>query len=127
MIAEIASKWVTDGTAMELVNWQREALRGRHEIVAEMLDGLRLSLRIRKACMSGCRCRRAAREEGFVAQARLRAWRSRPALPSGRRMRRGSPAVRISLGSTTEAELRTGLGIVARLLLGDPEHLLLAI
>ena len=44
-----------------------------------------------------------------------------------RRMRRGSPAVRISLGSTTEEELRIGLGMVARLLLGDPEHLLLAI
>jgi hypothetical protein len=35
--------------------------------------------------------------------------------------------VRISVGSTTEEELRTGLGIVSRLLLGDPEHLLLAI
>jgi hypothetical protein len=34
--------------------------------------------------------------------------------------------VRISVGSTTEEELRTGLGIGSRLL-GDPEHLLLAI
>jgi DNA-binding transcriptional MocR family regulator len=37
------------------------------------------------------------------------------------------PAVRISLGSTTETELRTGLGVVANLLHGDQEHLLLAI
>jgi len=37
------------------------------------------------------------------------------------------PAVRISLGSTTEGELRAGLSVVAKLLLGDPEHLLLAI
>jgi hypothetical protein len=35
--------------------------------------------------------------------------------------------VRISLGSTTESELRAGLGVVNRLLLADPEHLLLAI
>jgi hypothetical protein len=35
--------------------------------------------------------------------------------------------VRISLGSTSEGELRAGLGAVTRLLLGDPEHLLLAI
>ncbi len=37
------------------------------------------------------------------------------------------PAVRIALGSTTEDELRTGLGIITQLLQGDPEHLLLAI
>jgi hypothetical protein len=35
--------------------------------------------------------------------------------------------VRVSLGSTTEGELRAGLGVVSRLLLGEPEHLLLAI
>ena len=38
-----------------------------------------------------------------------------------------APAVRISLGSTSEAELRTGLGIVASLAHGNPEALLLAI
>ena len=32
-----------------------------------------------------------------------------------------------ALGSTGEDELRTGLGIVAQLMLADPEHLLLAI
>ena len=37
------------------------------------------------------------------------------------------PAVRISLGSTTEQELRTGLGILASLASGNPEALLLAI
>jgi hypothetical protein len=35
--------------------------------------------------------------------------------------------VRISLGSTTEVELKTGLGIVASLSIADPEALLLAI
>jgi hypothetical protein len=35
--------------------------------------------------------------------------------------------VRISLGSTTEAELRAGLGVVANLLSAHPEPLLLAI
>ncbi|NEK55343.1 PLP-dependent aminotransferase family protein, partial [Rhizobium leguminosarum] len=38
-----------------------------------------------------------------------------------------TPAMRISLGSTTESELRTGLGIVASLAQGNPEELLLAI
>jgi hypothetical protein len=35
--------------------------------------------------------------------------------------------VRISLGSTIEQELRTGLGILASLASGNPEALLLAI
>jgi DNA-binding transcriptional MocR family regulator len=53
-IAEIATRWVSNGTAMELVNWQRRALARRHEIAAEALAGLAYPP-IRKACMSGCR------------------------------------------------------------------------
>ena len=37
------------------------------------------------------------------------------------------PRDRISLGSTTEDELSAGLGVVRRLLMAGPEHLLLAI
>src|SRR5690606_12084771 len=40
MVAEIATKWVTDGTAMELVTWQRQALQRRLEIAAEVLAGV---------------------------------------------------------------------------------------
>jgi DNA-binding transcriptional MocR family regulator len=61
-------------------------------------------------------------EDGFVAQARLQG----VAIAPGTSEAEWQPAVRISVGSTTEEELRTGLGIVSRLL-GDPEHLLLAI
>ena len=58
MVAEIATRWVADGTAMELVRWQREALRRRHAIAAEVLGAASPTWRIREACMSGCRCRR---------------------------------------------------------------------
>ncbi|MBC8035623.1 MAG: PLP-dependent aminotransferase family protein [Rhizobiales bacterium] len=126
MVAEIASKWVSDGTAMELVDWQRKALRRRRSIAAEVLgnisyrvhaDGLHVWLPLPGQ----------QTEESFVSQARLRG----VAIAAGGSFRISQapwrPAVRISLGSTTEGELRAGLGVVAKLYQGDPEHLLLAI
>jgi DNA-binding transcriptional MocR family regulator len=126
IMAEIATKWVGDGTAMELVEWQREALKRRHAIAAEMFtnvgyrahdNGLHVWLPL-----SGERS-----EEGFVAQARLQGVAIAPGASFRISQDQWRPAVRISLGSTTEGELRAGLGVVAKLLLGDPEHLLLAI
>jgi DNA-binding transcriptional MocR family regulator len=125
-MAEIATRWVSDGTAMELVNWQRRALASRHAIAAEMLAGLTYrahpqSLHVWLP-LSGSHT-----EDGFVSQARLRGVAIAPG-KSFRTADQGStPAVRISLGSTTEDELRTGLGIVASLAQGNPEELLLAI
>lgn len=126
MVAEIASKWVRDGTAVELVDWQRRALRRRQEVAAEVLaglsyrahpDGMHLWLELPEG----------RNEESFVAQARLQ----NVAIAPGASFRIAStparPAARISVGSTSEDELRTGLGIVARLLQGEDEHLLLAI
>jgi DNA-binding transcriptional MocR family regulator len=126
IVAEIASKWVADGTAMELVQWQRAALARRQAIVKEVLgegeylthpQALHLWLPL-----PGSRT-----EEGFVAQARLQG----VAIAPGASFRTSDapwlPAVRISLGSTTEGELRVGLRVIARLMMGEPEHLLLAI
>ncbi|SFK83892.1 DNA-binding transcriptional regulator, MocR family, contains an aminotransferase domain [Mesorhizobium albiziae] len=126
IVAEIASKWVVDGTAMELVHWQRAALARRQTIVKEVLgegeylthpQALHLWLPL-----PGSRT-----EESFVAQARLQG----VAIAPGASFRTSDalwlPAVRISLGSTTEGELRAGLGVIARLMMGEPEHLLLAI
>jgi len=126
MVVEIASRWVADGTAMELVKWQREALRRRHEIAAEMLGGVGYlshpdSLHIWLP-LPGERT-----EEGFVSQARLQGVAIAPGVSFRIAQGPWQPAVRISLGSTTEGELRAGLGVVAKLLLGDPEMLLLAI
>ncbi len=126
LVAEIASRWVSDGTAMELVRWQRVAVRRRLDIAAEMLagvdyrshrDGLHLWLPLPVEHS----------EEGFVAQARLQGVAIAPGASFRISQSPWRPAVRISLGSTTEGELHTGLGVVNRLLLGDPEHLLLAI
>ena len=126
MVAEIASKWVSDGTAMELVHWQRAAIRRRHDIAGEVLAGVayraqRDSLHIWLPLPGG------RSEESFVAQARLRGVAIAPGVSFRISDEAWQPAVRISLGSTTEGELRAGLSVVARLLLSDPEHLLLAI
>jgi DNA-binding transcriptional MocR family regulator len=126
MVTEIASKWVSDGTAIALVEWQRAALRSRQAIAAEVLGGVRYRSQ-RDGLHLWLELPDNRSEEGFVVQARLQG----VAIAPGQSFRIAAgpwaPAVRISLGSTTEGELRAGLGVIAKLLLGDPEHLLLAI
>lgn len=125
-IAEIASKWVSDGTAIDLVNWQRRALAARHAIAAEALAGLDYSCHAQSLHVWLPLGDRHA-EEAFVSQARLRGVAIAPGSSFRTSGEPWHPAVRISLGSTTEAELRTGLGVIASLNVADPEALLLAI
>lgn len=125
-IAEIATRWVSDGTAMELVDWQRKALASRHQIAAETLNGLTYhshpqSLHIWLPLSAE------QNEESFVSQARLRGVAIAPGTSFRTSEQGATPAVRISLGSTSEHELRTGLGIIASLAQGSAEALLLAI
>lgn len=126
MVAEIATKWVGDGTAMELVQWQRTALRRRQAIADEVLAGIqhrsnRDSLHIWLPLQDG------RTEEAFVSQARQQGVAIAPGVSFRTSQAPWTPAVRISLGSTTEAELRAGLTVIARLLKAEPEPVLLAI
>ncbi|MCA1444674.1 PLP-dependent aminotransferase family protein [Ensifer sp. IC4062] len=121
LIAEIAARWVEDGTSFELVEWQRGALRRRHEIVQEALK--------ERSFMSSpgslhCWLPLGDRfpEEEFVSHARKQ----------GVALARGSlfaisenrAAVRVSLGSSTEEELRRGLSVITNLLESEPEPFL---
>jgi len=125
-IAEIATHWVSDGTAMELVNWQRRALAARHAIATETFG--RLAHRTRPQSLHvWLPLPEGHSEDAFVSQARLRGVAIAPGASFRTADSGWHPAVRISLGSTSEQELKTGLGIVASLALGDPEALLLAI
>lgn len=126
MVAEIASKWVVDGTAMDLVRWQRDALQRRQAIVEEVL-GMARVMTHPNALHLWLPLPENRTEDGFVAQARLQGVAIAPGVSFRTSEAPWQSAVRISLGSTTEGELRAGLGIVARLLLSEPEHLLLAI
>lgn len=126
MVAEIASRWVVDGTAVDLVNWQRNALARRQAIVSEILGHAHV-LTHGQALHLWLPLRDDRSEDSFVAQARLQGVAIAPGASFRTSDAPWAPAVRISLGSTTEADLRAGLGVIARLLIGEPEHLLLAI
>jgi hypothetical protein len=125
LVAEIATKWVSDGTAMELVNWQRGALRRRQDIARKCWAGSTIAPGRRPACLAAAACR--ARRGKLCG----------PGPSAGRGDRAGHilptadapwhPAVRISLGSTTEGELRAGLSVVASWRTAIRKHLLLAI
>ena len=130
LIAEIATRWIEDGTALSLIDWQRRALRTRNAIAAEMLAGID-----HRAHPNGLHVwlplDDERRESAFIAEARMRGVAVAPGAsfqagnhPAGKNP---SPAVRISLGSTDEAELRRGLAVVAALMTSKPEALLMAI
>lgn len=125
LLAEIASRWVRDGTAMELLRWQRAALKVRQAIVRDMLAGVEYGAHP-EGLHVWVPLKSRAEEEVFVSQARLRG----VALAPGRSFQIGRdehPAVRIALGAASETELRSGLRIVASLHQAAPEPLLLAI
>ena len=122
-MVDLLSHWVTDGTVTALAQWQRTALAQRHRVASEVLGdampachphSLHLWLRLADHWT----------EESFVTQARLQG----VAIASGgsfRATEKGrSDAVRISLGSAREEELRRGLGIVAAMLKDEPKVLL---
>ena len=125
-VSEIAARWVADGTAAKLVDWQRQALAARHDIVRRQLGGVPYrahpqSLHLWLPLPS------AWTEDGFVQHARLHG----VAIAPGSSFRIGDtdmpPAVRICIGATSETELTVGLRVIARLAESAPEPALLAI
>lgn len=123
VMVELLSHWINDGTADLLLQWQREALRERHDLVREMLDGIAYrshpqSLHLWMELPAG------HNEDHFVAQAAQRG----VAIASGRAFRISEKnrrdAVRIALGSTHVDELRRGLQKVTDMLTKEAEPLL---
>lgn len=127
LIAELAARWIGDGTALELMTWQREALRVRHETASAILGDL--------ACRSHARGLHiwlplppGWREEEFVSHARLQGVALAPGSSFLTDASLPAPgAVRISVGSTSLDRLRMGLATVLRLVGSPPEPALLAI
>jgi len=101
--AEIASRWVTDGTAETLVQWQRQRLRHRSEIFQRVMHGQR------------CRCRPTAlhawlwlpqqwRPMNYMEQARARGFLITPPDPFIVDPQAESNGVRIAFGDTTRSD-----------------------
>lgn len=126
LMAEIATRWLADGTALDLLQWQREQLERRNRLVREALwtirhsgtsHGLHVWLPLPGVW----------REDAFVAHARHHG----VAIAAGANFAIGTgpmpPAVRICLGTGTEEDIVRGVSVVARLSRSEPEPALLAI
>ncbi|WP_264214615.1 PLP-dependent aminotransferase family protein [Leisingera thetidis] len=123
LICDLASRWVADGTALELAAWQRDALRARHRIACTALRGtpwtghpsaLHLWLPLPEGWQAGSFFQYARQLKITVApDTPFLAPRTRP--PGG---------VRISLGAIPdETRLRKGLELVSAMLTQTPESL----
>ncbi|WP_282610118.1 PLP-dependent aminotransferase family protein [Pelagibius sp. Alg239-R121] len=126
IIAELATRWVEDGTAMEFVHWQRDALRRRHRIVDEVLQGVDYrahpeSLHVWLPLPKG------RKEDEFTALARVQGVAVAPGKSFAISHEHADPAIRICIGAPSERDLRAALITLAGLYHGDPEPALLAI
>lgn len=123
LVAEIACRWVRDGTAWDLVRWQRDALDRRHEILHRELAGLPF-----RTTRHGLHAWLPLPEqwliEAFVSHAQANGVAIAPSTPFLIDATNPVRAVRIAVSSTEAEELCRGLQIVARLYRGRPEPLL---
>jgi len=121
LMAELASRWIHDGTADELLAWQRRQLAIRHQILDEVLgdfahashpQSLHVWLPLPEPW----------RGEVFVSEARLQNVAITPAEPFAVDRSAIPHAVRISVGAARGPDqLHQGLAIVRDLLRRDPE------
>jgi len=127
LIAEIATRWVRDGTAIELLEWQREALQRRHQIATRILvgqrfiahpQGLHLWLTLPPNWLAG----------ELIEHAKLMGLAVAPGQAFVTEERYAQNAVRVAVGAAPgEVDLARGLTSLAALLARDPEPLPLAI
>ena len=126
LIAEIASRWIADGTAAELLRWQRQQLARRNDLAQRLLagighaatpHGLHVWLPLPEPWS----------EAAFVAHARHYC----VAVAAGSSFAIGdqprAQGIRVCLGAGSEAELEEGLTVLARLASSRPEPALLAV
>ncbi|MGB3312787.1 MAG: PLP-dependent aminotransferase family protein [Albidovulum sp.] len=126
ILAEITSRWIEDGTAARLLDWQIDALSRRNRLAAEVLSGIDF-----RASPNGLHVwlplPEPWTEEEFVAHARLNGVAVAPGSSFTLGDRPNPPAVRICIGAATEEALGRGLATVARLARSHPEPALLTI
>ena len=121
LMTEVATRWLTDGTAEHLGNRKLEELAARHEIVEEVFGG---RFRVRSDPRSlhlWIELPEPLRSDECVAQARQRGvWLAgAEAFAVGREV---PHAVRVSIATVPDrAELRRGLEILAEILDGHAE------
>lgn len=117
MLAEIASRWITDGTAEKLLEWQVKALGERKKMAAKALNNipfhaspLHIWLPLPPTWT----------EDSFVSEARSHGVAITPGTVFAISDKSRHPGVRICLGGNTSAALKRGLETVARLIKSQP-------
>jgi DNA-binding transcriptional MocR family regulator len=120
LLEEIATRWVEDGTAIDLVRWQRDALSQRHALFQKIV-GSYGSPAHPQALHRWIPLPDGHNEADFIAHARslgvavarASSFLADDSLPY--------PAIRVSLGSVDPDHLSMGLRTVANILRSPPE------
>ena len=119
LMVEIASRWIEDGSAQTLVDWQIEAAFKRNEIVAASLEGLPV---LKSPTGLHAWLPLGERDETkFVAAARQSGVAVAPGAPFCIGDTSHKAAVRICLGGVSETELLRGLSKIRQLFLNQRE------
>jgi DNA-binding transcriptional MocR family regulator len=114
MVAEIATRWIDDGTAEKLARWQSEAFAERNRLAEIILAGVPL-----RASPNGMHIWLPMPpgwgEEDFVSHARQQGVAVAPGSAFALSSDMSEPAVRVCLGGQSLETLETGLRVIARL------------
>ncbi|WP_137390961.1 PLP-dependent aminotransferase family protein [Rhodoligotrophos defluvii] len=124
LLEELATGWVQDGTALNLVHWQRKALRSRHRIFQDILGGMRHSTHP-EALHVWMPLPEGYSEASFAAHARSLGVAVAVASSFVTGDEPPYQAIRLSLGSVSEEDLSAGLATIASVLAAPPEAPLL--
>ncbi len=126
LLAEIAERWIEDGTAQSLLQWQRGALGERNRLTQEILSGLAIN-----SSENGMHVWLPMpgdwTEDAFVAHARLNGVAIAPGSSFQLSEARRHSGVRICLGAETLETLKRGLIVINRLARSQPEPALLTL
>ncbi|MCV0424239.1 MAG: PLP-dependent aminotransferase family protein [Roseibium sp.] len=125
LMAEIGTRWITDGTAQRLCGWQSVALAERNRLARKILAGIpfhgtETGMHIWLPLPAPWT------EEGFVAHATRKGVAVGPGSTFMTSDINPMVGVRICLGGVNVSELETGLTIISRLIRSQPEPALLS-
>ncbi|WP_136660042.1 PLP-dependent aminotransferase family protein [Nitratireductor sp. XY-223] len=125
LMAEIGSRWISDGTAERLLDWQKKALGRRNRLAARIFsgipycgseNGMHIWLPLPQSWT----------EEEFVAHASRNGVAVGPGSSFAVSGVSPEPGIRICLGAESMQDLERGLTMICRLLRSQPEPVLLA-
>ncbi|MCR9139085.1 MAG: PLP-dependent aminotransferase family protein [Alphaproteobacteria bacterium] len=126
LIAELAIRWIEDGTASSLLKWQQRALGERNRLAASILkgtafnasdNGLHLWLPVPGRWTV----------DAFVSHARLNGVAVAPGTTFQMSETTGHHGVRICIGAESAESLEKGLVVISKLARSEPEPAIMAL